>query len=102
LLLGDVIQRLTDEASAVEVLLGLGDLKLLAEMQARAEENGMSLGGYAAWAVRVYANNASSDEWTTLIGAMGRSGDPGATCLNRAFTFAAKFEAGPPHAALRA
>jgi len=87
LLLGDIIARLSDEATVAEAILGLGDLGLLAEMRARAAENGVALGAYAAWAVRVYADNASSQEWTTLIGAMGRSDDPGVTCLRRAFVY---------------
>lgn len=87
MLLGDIIARLTDETTAAEIILGLGDIGLLAGMQARAEESGVSLGTYAAWAVRTYADNASSDEWTTLIGVMGRSEDPGVTCLHRAFAY---------------
>ena len=87
MLLGDVIARLTDETTAAEIILGLGDIGLLAGMRARAEESGVALGTYGAWAVRTYADNASSEEWTTLIGAMGRSEDPGATCLHRAFAY---------------
>ena len=87
MLLGDVIARLTDETTAAETILGLGDLGLLAEMRVRAEESGVALGVYAAWAVRVYADNASSEEWTTLIGAVGCSDDPGVTCLRRAFVY---------------
>ena len=87
MLLGDLIACLADETTAAEVILGLGDLGLLTEMRARAEENGVALGVYAAWAVRTYADNASSDEWTTLIGTMGRSDDPGVTCLSRAFAY---------------
>jgi hypothetical protein len=94
LLLGDVIARLTDETVAAEAILGLGDLGLLAEMQARADENGVALGAYAAWAVRVYADSASSEEWTTLIGAISRSDDPGVTCLGRAFAYVLAAEDG--------
>jgi hypothetical protein len=85
MLLGDVIQRLEDEAIAAETILRVGDLGLLAEMEARADEAGVSLGTFAAWAIRQYADNASGDEWTTLVGALARSEDPGATCLQRAF-----------------
>jgi len=87
LLLGDLIARLTDAPTAAEAILGIGDIGLLAEMRARAEENDVTLGAYAAWAVRVYADNASSDEWTTLIGVLGRAEDPGAACLRRAFAY---------------
>ena len=87
MLLGDVIARLTDETTATETILGLDDLQLIAGLRAHAEENGVGIGAYAAWAVRAYADNASSDEWTTLIGALGHSDDPGLTCLKRAFTY---------------
>jgi hypothetical protein len=86
-LLGDLIVRLSEETAAAEALLGIGDLGLLAEMRARAEENGVTLGTYAAWAVRVYADNAPPDEWTTLIGVLGRAEDPGGACLKRAFAY---------------
>ncbi len=87
MLLGDVIARLTDETTAAETILGLDDLQLIASLRAHAEENGVGMGAYAAWAVRTYADNASSEEWTTLVGALGRSDDPGLTCLKRAFTY---------------
>ena len=87
MLLGDVIALLTAETTAAEAILDLGDLGLLAQMRARASENGVSRGAYAAWAVRTYADNASSEEWTTLVGALGRSDDPGVTCLRRAFAY---------------
>ena len=84
MLLGDVIARLTDETIVTETLLGLGDLPLLAKLRARADESGVTLGAYAAWAFRTYADNASSEEWTTLMGIIGKSADPGGTCLRRA------------------
>lgn len=87
MLLGDVIARLTDETTAANAILDLGDLWLLTEMRERAKENGVSLGAYAAWAVRTYADNASSEEWTTLIGVLGQSVDPGGACLRRAFAY---------------
>jgi hypothetical protein len=87
LLLGDVIARLTDETAAAKAIVDLGDLRLLAEMRERARESEVSLGAYATWAMRTYADNASSEEWTTLISALGRSEDPGLTCLRRAFAY---------------
>lgn len=99
MLLGDVIARLTDETTAAEAILDLGDLGLLVEMRERAKENGVSLGAYAAWAVRTYADNASSEEWTTLIGALGRSDDPGVACLRRAFAYVLAAVAAPDEGA---
>lgn len=87
MLLSDIIARLTDERAAAETIAGLGDPALLARMQAQADANGIPLGTYAAWAVRSYADGATPAEWTTLMGALGRSADPGATCLRRAFAY---------------
>ena len=87
MLLGDLIARLTDESAVTEILLDLEDISLLAKLRARADENGLTLGAYASWAFRTYADNASSEEWTTLIGVMGRSADPGSACLTRAFAY---------------
>ena len=87
MLLSDVIHSLDDEAVAAETVLGIGDVALLAALQGRAAAVGATLGEYAAWAVRTYADGASSDEWITLIGALGRAPDPGAECLRRAFVW---------------
>ncbi len=87
MLLGDIIARLEDETIATETIVRLDDLGLIAEMTTRAADAGLSLGGYATWAVRHYADNAPDDEWTQLIGVLGRAEDPGAVCLKRAFTY---------------
>ena len=87
MLLGDLIARFEDEAVAAETLVRVGDLGLIAAMTARAAEAGLPLGRYAAWAVRHYADTAPDDEWVQLMGALGRTDDPGATCLGRAFAY---------------
>ena len=38
--------------------------------------------------VQRYTNEASDEEWVTLMGLLNRSQDPGATCLKRAFEHA--------------
>jgi len=88
LLLGDVIARLEDEAVAAETLMRFDDVALLAAITARAAEAGLSLGRYATWAVRHYADTAPAEEWTQLLGALGSADDPGEVCLKRAFAYA--------------
>ncbi|MBL8571397.1 MAG: hypothetical protein JNK84_20160, partial [Phreatobacter sp.] len=44
----------------------------------------VSAGIYAAECVADYADTASDEEWTTLMGQMGRADDPGAVLLRRA------------------
>lgn len=84
MMLGDVLGRLNDEGEATEVILGLGDLRLLAAMQQRAEAEGLDLATYVRGAVRRYAAEASDEEWITLMGVIGRAADPGLACVKRA------------------
>lgn len=95
MLLGDIIAGLEDEVEAAETVLRLGDLGLLAALRRRADEAGVPLGAYAAWSVRVYADTAPADEWTTLLAVIGRAEDPAAAYLRRAFSFVLG-SAGPP------
>jgi hypothetical protein len=85
MLLGDLLTRFADETIAAETIVGLGDLSLMARLSEQAEANGMSLGAYAAGAMRRYAAEASEEEWVTLMGLLRRAPDPGAVCLQRAF-----------------
>ena len=43
------------------------------------------MGAYVGQMVQRYATETSDEEWITLMGALNRSQDPGATCLKRAF-----------------
>ncbi len=88
MLLGDLLSRFTDESIAAETIVGLGDLPLMARLSEQAEASGLSLGAYAAGAMRRYAAEASEEEWVTLMGMLRRAPDPGATCLHRALAHA--------------
>jgi hypothetical protein len=85
MMLGDILARLNDEGEAAEIILGVGDLRLLAAMQSGAQSEGLDLAAYARAAVQRYAAEASDEEWITLMGLIGRAGDPGTACLRRAF-----------------
>jgi len=87
-MLGDLLASLTDEATAVETILGSGDLTLLTAVREQAAVDGVDLAAYVSQTVRRYASEASDEEWITLMGALNRSPDPGATCLARAFEHA--------------
>ncbi|ODR93702.1 hypothetical protein AUC71_05220 [Methyloceanibacter marginalis] len=90
MLLGDLLSRFNDESVAADALQRLGDLVLLAEVCAGAEAEGLPLGAFIAGAVQRYAQDASDDEWITLMGELGRSEDPGLTCLKRALIHATR------------
>ena len=88
MVLGDILASLTDETTAVETILGAGDLTLLAAVKEQAAAEGLDLGVCVVQAVQRYTNEANDEEWVTLIGLMNRSSDPGAICLKRAFAYA--------------
>jgi len=87
-MLGDILARLTDETMALETILGTGDLALLAAVREHAAAEGLDLAACVTQTVRRYTNEASDEEWVTLMGLLNRSKDPGATCLKRAFAHA--------------
>lgn len=88
IMLGDLLASLTDETTALETILGAGDLTLLMAAQGRAAAEGVDLAAYVTQTVARYTNEASDEEWITLMGMLNRSPDPGTTCLKRAFEHA--------------
>jgi hypothetical protein len=95
MLLSDVIAGLDDDGTAAKTALRLGDIVLLRKLQDCAAREGLSLGGYAAAAVKRFADTANDEEWVSLLGALARTGDPGAVYLKRALAFAIYEEAEP-------
>jgi hypothetical protein len=98
MLLGDIIARLDDEAVAMEALVGLGDLALLACVEGAAEVEGITAGEFAAQAVQAFSTGASDEDWVSLIGVMGQTSDPGQACLKKMVEFALRPAAPTPHA----
>jgi len=85
MILGDILKRVSDDGEATEIILGAGDLRMLAAMKERAQAAGLDLASFAKAAVVRYAAQASDEEWITLMGLIGRTSDPGMVCLKRAF-----------------
>jgi hypothetical protein len=88
IMLGDLLASLTDDTTALETILSVGDLKVLAAAPELAAADGLDLAIYVTQAVQRYTSEASDEEWVTLMGLLNRSQDPGATCLQRAFEHA--------------
>ncbi len=84
MLLGDLLARFNDPIVAEQALASLDDLSLVTAVTVKADAAGLSTGDYAAECVGHYADTATDEEWTTLIGQMGRSVDPGSVLLKRA------------------
>ncbi len=85
-MLGSLIEALADDTKAVEIVDRLGDPGLAMALRAVADDLGVSLAEYASWAVRAYADQASADDWTTLLGALDQSPAPAREWLRRALT----------------
>jgi len=87
-MLGDILAKLTDETTAVEAILGTGDLALLAAVRDRASSEDVGLAACVTQTVQRYTAQASDEEWVTLMGMLNRAQDPAAACLKRAFEYA--------------
>jgi hypothetical protein len=81
MLLGQLMERLGEEAVCAETLLGLDDLPLLVEVQAMGLRFGETTPAYAVAAARRFAAFASDEDWLALMTALERASDPGAACL---------------------
>jgi hypothetical protein len=79
--LGEIIRNFSEEATANEALLALGDLSLLARVGRSAGHYEETAGEYAAGAVRRFANLALSEDWLALMNAIERTDEPGLQCL---------------------
>jgi hypothetical protein len=79
------LSRLNNDGEAAEIILGVGDLRMLTAMQEHAKAAGLDLADFAKAALQRYATEATDEEWITLMGLMGRTSDPGLVCLKRAF-----------------
>lgn len=97
MLLGDLIAQLDDETIAMETLVRLGDLPLMARVEEVSARSGMKPGEFVVQAVQIFSTQASDDDWVSLIGGMGKTDDPGQVCLRKMVEFALR-PAGAAHA----
>jgi hypothetical protein len=86
-MLGDFLAKLTDETTAVETILGTGDLALLAALREQASSEDIGFAACVTQTAQRFAARAADEEWVTLMGMLNRSQDPAATCLRRAFEY---------------
>jgi hypothetical protein len=87
MLLGDMIARFDDESVALQMLMSLDDLALIARVRDACEREDYTLGEFARVAVQRYASSASDEEWVTVLGTMGRTQAPGSELLRRALVW---------------
>lgn len=99
MLLGTILKRLGNEADAAEALEALGDIALLAEVQAMGERHDETPADYVCGATRRFAADASSEDWLALMTAIERSDDPARTTLDRMLRWSLTQDAAGPVAA---
>ena len=93
MVLGEVLERLGDEAFAVETLVVLEDLKLMVEVEAAGRPFGEDIGEYAAGASRRFAQLASDEDWLALMTALERAPDAGTACLKHMLEWSLRHDA---------
>ena len=90
--LGQVLDRLRDEAFATETLLGLDDLPLMVEIETAGRDFGESATDYAVHAVRRFAALAGDEDWQGLMTALERADDTAAACLRHMLAWALRHD----------
>jgi hypothetical protein len=83
MLLGDLISRFDDAATAEETALAIGDIVLLNALREAAGGAGLGIGEFMAAATHRFAAEASDDEWLSLMSVLGRADDPARATLER-------------------
>lgn len=81
MMLGDLIAQLEDESVATEALLAIGDIVLMARVQAAADAVRTPVGAFLQELIGRFSAHASSDDWIAVMNAVGRAELPGAACL---------------------
>lgn len=94
--LGQVLDRLGDEAFATETLLGLDDLPLMVEIESVGKAFGESTPDYAVHAVRRFSALAGDEDWQGLMTALERADDSAAACLRHMLAWALRHDRGGP------
>jgi hypothetical protein len=83
MLLGGLLNRLSDEAVALELLMDLDDLALLSRVQTAADAHGMTPGEVITSAVNHFTRHADSDRWLQLMTTINQSDNPGGAALKQ-------------------
>ena len=96
MVLGEVLERLSDEAFAAETLVALENLNLMVQVEAVGQQFGENVGEYAAGASCRFAQLASDDDWLALMTALERADDAGTACLKHMLAWSLHHDAERP------
>jgi hypothetical protein len=104
MLRGSIMAEFTDESRAELALVGLGDLVLLAAVEAERVRHDETLGEYVSGAAQRFARLASDEDWLGLMNSVEKSENPAASCLGTMVRWSvardqaeAKLPEGPAH-----
>ncbi|MFM9941846.1 MAG: hypothetical protein ACKVP7_20370 [Hyphomicrobiaceae bacterium] len=81
MLLGAILKEVQDEDAAAAALLSLGDIVLLAEVEAARLPHKEGVGEYVSGATQRFARLASDEDWLRLMTLLEKSPSPAATCV---------------------
>ena len=81
MLLGAIMTQFQDEETAADALLSLGDIILLAQVEAARQAHDESVGAYVSGAAQRFSRQASDEDWLGLMTALERTSNPAASCL---------------------
>jgi hypothetical protein len=99
MLLGTIMTHLQDEQMAAATLLLIGDLVLVARVEAARMPHGETVGEYVSGAAHRFANTGTDEDWLALTTALERSHTPAVTCLETMvrWSLARDLDAAPSH-----
>jgi hypothetical protein len=80
-MLGDMLAAARDASGSFQAWLRASEPVLAAQVQAAAEEIGVTPTGYVRAAVADFSRHASEEDWATLTSSLRDSDDPGTVCL---------------------
>ena len=93
MLLGTLLRDLQNEDTAAQLLVSLGDIVLLADVDAARAPHGETAGQYTTGAVRRFAAHAGNEDWLRLMTALETSGEPAIACLTTMLRWSIKRDA---------
>ena len=78
MLIGALLEKLSDEVFAIETLINLGDLGLLVRVEKVATESEAII-----QTVHNFTAKADADDWMQLMSTINRAEDPGGAALKQ-------------------
>lgn len=88
MLFGALLEKLNDQAFAVETMINLDDLGLMLRVEKVAAVHGLEIGETITQAVHNFTATADADHWVQLMSAVNQAEDPGGSALKQMLEFA--------------